>query len=168
MGRFSGSEKLPGFFVTHFIREPNYLLAGRRGRGPDDYVVVDTAGAMDSFVREVADAATIVLIVSTGEVSSLRDTRAGLERLEKWGIPQDKIKIVLNRGSRAAGVRSGDVEEALGRPLFWEFPRDNAVPLAVQLGQPVVLSKPKAKAAQNIYALAAAISGAGKGVPPRR
>src|SRR5207249_2095627 len=35
------SEKLPGFFVTHFIREPNYLLAGRRGRGPDDYVVVE-------------------------------------------------------------------------------------------------------------------------------
>src|SRR5205823_10806213 len=111
----------------------------------------------------LSEVATIVLVVTTGEVSSLRDTRQALDRLERWAIPEDRIKVVLNRGSRAQGVRTADVEDILGRSIFWELPRDNAVALAVQLGQPVVFGKPKAKAAQNLYALAAAISGVGKG-----
>jgi Flp pilus assembly CpaE family ATPase len=125
----------------------------------NDFVVVDTSGAMDRHVRALIDASTLVLLVTTGEVSSVRDTNAGLARLESWGVPEDKVKVVLNRGARAEGFQVNDLEEAIGRPVFWELPRDQAIGRSVQVGRPVVIERPSSPAARNIEALAQAIGG---------
>jgi pilus assembly protein CpaE len=124
-----------------------------------DFIVVDTSGAMDSFVHAVADASTLLLMVTTGEVSSVRDTRAGLARLKSWRVHPDKIKLVLNRGARADGFQVNDLEETLERRVFWEMPRDREVGRSVQLGRPVVLARPASSVARNVTALAAAIGG---------
>lgn len=124
-----------------------------------DFVIVDTSGAMDAYVKSVVEASTLVLLVTTGEVSSVRDTKAGLSRLKSWGVPDEKVKVVLNRGARAEGFQVSDLEKVLGRPVFWEMPRDKEVGRSVQLGRPVVVDKPKSAIARNIFALAEAIGG---------
>jgi pilus assembly protein CpaE len=131
-----------------------------------DVIVVDTSGAMDSFVRELADASTLVLMVTTGEVSSVRDTKLGLARLNAWNVPMEKVKLILNRGARADGFQVADLETTLERPVFWELPRDKEVGRSVQLGRPIVIEKPGTPAARNIMALASAIGGnIRKGLP---
>ncbi len=124
-----------------------------------DFIIVDTSGAMDSFVREVISASTLVLLVTTGEVSSVRDTRSALNRLKSWSVPAEKVKILLNRGARADGFQVADIEKSLDRPIFWELPRDREVGRSIQLGRPVVIEKPGTAAARNITALAEAIGG---------
>jgi pilus assembly protein CpaE len=125
----------------------------------NEFVVIDTAGAMDRFVRQLVEASSLVLLVTTGEVSSVRDTKAALKRLDTWNVPREKVKLVYNRGARADGARVSDIEATFEQPLFWELPRDSAVPRSVQLGQPMVIDNPKARAAQSIAALATAIGG---------
>lgn len=124
-----------------------------------DFVIVDTSGSFDRYTQAAIEASTFVLVVTTGEVSSVRDTKAALQRLEKWGIPPEKVKLVLNRGVRVDGVQAADLEESLRRKLFWELPRDKFVPLSVQLGEPVVAGRPKSAASRSISALAKAIGG---------
>ena len=124
-----------------------------------DFVVVDTSGSMDRFVRALVEISTLVLMVSTGEVSSVRDTAAALKRLARWDTAPEKIKVVLNRGAKADGFQLNDLEQAFDRSVFWEIPRDKEIGRAVQLGQPVVLHKPNTPAARNFTALAAVLGG---------
>jgi pilus assembly protein CpaE len=128
-----------------------------------DFVVVDTSGALDAHVKAIVEASTVVLLVTTGEVSSIRDTKAGLDRLDKWGVSRDKVKLLLNGGGgRTSGLKPGELEQAIGGPLFWDLPRDKEVPNSVQLGSPLVLSSAKGKIARSVFALASTIAGAGK------
>jgi pilus assembly protein CpaE len=125
----------------------------------NDFVVVDTSGSFDAFARAAIEASTLVLLVTTGEVSSVRDTKGAFRRLDRWKVPREKVKVVLNRSARSEGIGVKDLEESLGQSVFWELPRDTAIPRSVQLGEPVVLGSPKSAAARSILALAGAIGG---------
>lgn len=124
-----------------------------------EFVVVDTSGALDAFVRGCVQGSTVTLLVTTSEVSSVRDAGAALRRLRNWGIPEDRIKVVFNQGIRAGGVRRQDIETALDRPVFWELPSDPAVPRSVQYGQPVVANGRRSAIGESISALARLLAG---------
>jgi len=124
-----------------------------------DFVVVDTSGGMDKYTRAFIEPSTLILLVTTGEVSSVRDTKAALTRLNNWGVAPEKIKLILNRGARVDGVQLVDLEKAFDRPFFWDVPRDREVGRSIQIGRPLVLEKPDSPAARNILALASAIGG---------
>lgn len=124
-----------------------------------EFVLIDTCGAFDQFVRTCIEASTLTLVVTSGEVSSVRDTGAAMKRLEGWGIERERIRLVLNRGRKAPGVSAKDVERAVGRPIFWDIPFDAAVPDSVQLGQPVVNSPKASPFGKSVAALALKIAG---------
>jgi pilus assembly protein CpaE len=136
-----------------------------------DFVVVDTAGSLDAFTRACIESSTLTLLVTSGEVSAVRDTAASLRRLASWEVDPDRIRIVLNRGAGSVGARVRDVAEALQHDIYWDLPYDKSVPLAVQLGQPVVGSASRSPVADGLTELARRISG-GRNVlapePPRR
>jgi pilus assembly protein CpaE len=123
-----------------------------------DFVVIDTRGALDPLVRGAMEVSTLTLLVTSGEVSSIRDTAAALQRLERWEIDWDRLKILLNRGMRVNGFNLNDVEQAFGHDVFWQLPADAQVPSSVQLGVPVVI-RGNSPAAENITELARRIAG---------
>jgi MinD-like ATPase involved in chromosome partitioning or flagellar assembly len=47
----------------------------------------------------------------------------------------------------------------LGRDVFWAVPYDRNISAATQLGMPVVVAKPQAKAAESLTEMAYALSG---------
>ncbi|MQA00918.1 MAG: response regulator [Dehalococcoidia bacterium] len=124
-----------------------------------DFVIVDTAGAMDAFVRACIETSTLSLVVSSGDVSAVRDTAAAVRRLDKWGVHPDRVRFVLNAGSHDQGINADEMAEAIGREVFWTVPHDRAVIDSVQVGQPLVLRGGKAKAAQSLTMLARRIGG---------
>jgi pilus assembly protein CpaE len=124
-----------------------------------DFVVVDTAGSFDGYVRAAVDASTLTLVVTTSEVSSVRDTAAAIRRLESWGLDGSRAKVLLNRGARVGGFRIDELREALKRDIFWELPYDRRFPSSVQLGQPVLLMDGRSTAARNLTSLARLIAG---------
>lgn len=124
-----------------------------------EFVVVDTSGSFDRFTRAAVESSTMTLVVTSGEVSSIRDTAAALKRLARWEVPADRVALVLNRSSRANGVKPEDVERATGRELFWQLPQDEAVVRSVQLGRPAVESAERSAFAASISAMARALAG---------
>ena len=101
----------------------------------------------------------MVFLVTTGEVSSVRDSAAAMTRLANWGIDPSRVRVVFNRGARAAGVSKEDLARAIGKEVFWELPNDKDVPKSVQLGRPVVLDPKNNGLGRNLRALARLIAG---------
>jgi pilus assembly protein CpaE len=124
-----------------------------------DFVVVDTAGSFDTYVRAAVEASTLTLVVTTGEVSSVRDTAGAIRRLESWGVDGSRAKVLLNQGARVGGFHIDELREALNRDIFWELPYDRRLPVSVQLGQPVLLKDGRSTAARNLTSLARLIAG---------
>lgn len=123
-----------------------------------DYIVIDTSGAVDRFVRTCIESSTLTLMVSSGDVSSVRDTVSASGRLAGWGIQSDRVRYVMNSASDSRGVPPRDLAVALGQELFWVVPHDESVIESVQVGVPV-LERGDSAAADSITRLARRIAG---------
>lgn len=123
-----------------------------------EFVVVDTAGSFDPFVRHWISASTLSLVVTSGEVASIRATGAAFRRLEE-GFDAGRVRAVLNRSSGARGVHASEVAQAIGQEIFWDIPHDRALLTAGQEGIPIVLSDGRSRAGDSISALARRIAG---------
>lgn len=124
-----------------------------------DFVVVDTGTAFDQRVRACIDSSTLVLVVTSSDVSSVRDTSLALRRMQRWGVDEDRYRVVLNRSTRADGLSRNELSAAVGADVFWEIPHDRAVPPSVQVGYPVVLMSDRSSSATSLDRLARAIAG---------
>lgn len=129
-----------------------------------DYVIVDTPGTLNDAVQAALAESTLVLLVTTTDAASVKDTQACLDILQSWGFSEDQVKLAVNHANSANGVSKKDIEQVLNGKVFWSIPFDKAVTTSSQLGQPVVIVKPKASAARNLAKLAVALTGTH---PPR-
>lgn len=124
-----------------------------------DFIVVDTGTSFDRHVRACLEAATLAIVVTSSDVSSIRDTARAIHRMQRWGIEEDRYRLILNRSTRADGLSRSELSSAVGTEVFWEIPHDRAVPPSVQVGHPVVLMSDRSSAAASIDGLARAIAG---------
>lgn len=124
-----------------------------------DFVIVDTAGSFDTFARVCIEAATLSLIITTGEVSSVRDTAVAMRLLADWGISDERFKVLLNQRAPIEGVRMEDLRRTSIRELFWEIPYDPHILEGVQTGQPVLQHLNGSVAGHSILNLARRITG---------
>ncbi len=124
-----------------------------------DYVILDTPGTFNDIVARSLELATLVLLVATVDMASLKDTLLALDMLRSWNFPQDKVKLIINSTNEATNVQPQDVKRMLGREVFWTLPYDRNISTATQLGMPVVVAKPASKASESIVELAGALSG---------
>ena len=99
------------------------------------YVVVDTTAAYDVRIFAALDAADEVLLVVAPDFSSLYHTQRCLDLLERGGYSPAKVKILLNRCPARLGETVKMAEEVLKRPVFWEFPEDEAVTASLIAGE---------------------------------
>ena len=56
-------------------------------------------------------------------------------------------------------MQTSEIKRMLGREVFWVVPYDRHISAATQLGMPVVVAKPQAKAAESLTEMAYALSG---------
>ena len=125
-----------------------------------DFVILDTPGTFNEIVAAAIEVGTMILLVTTLDMASIKDTVLCLEMLhERFGNEDDRIKVVLNRAGMDTGVREKDVERTLDCDLWWRIPQDNEVMKAGQLGRPIVMSRPNSKASIQIKDMARALAG---------
>jgi pilus assembly protein CpaE len=105
------------------------------------YVVVDTWTSLHDTVLTALDLADLIVLVATPDIPSLRNVRLFFEVTDQLGYPPEKTSLVLNKvDSRRSRIRASDIEESLKHPVTIEIPLDDAVPLSVNQGVPVVVS----------------------------
>ncbi|MBI5949806.1 MAG: response regulator [Chloroflexi bacterium] len=125
-----------------------------------DFVILDTPGTFNEIVAAAIEVGTMILLVTTLDMASIKDTVLALEMLhERFGSDEERIKVVLNRAGIDTGVREKDVERTLDSALWWRIPQDNEVVKAAQLGRPIVMSRPGSKVSLEIREMARALAG---------
>ncbi len=124
-----------------------------------DYVILDTPGTFNDVVARSLEMATLVLLVATMDLASLKDTLLAIDMLQSWNFPQEKLKLVINATNEAHKADPQEVKRMLGRDLFWSVPYDRNISTATQLGIPVVMAKPDSRASESLVAMAYALSG---------
>lgn len=124
-----------------------------------DYVVIDTPGTFNDMVATAIEQADQVLVVTTLDVVSVKDTWLAFEMLQSWGMPDERLKLLTNRTTPHSVVNEDDVAAALGRAALTAFPYDRAVGAASAVAQPVVLARPHSPFSKQLTQMARRLAG---------
>jgi septum site-determining protein MinD len=106
-----------------------------------DYILLDCPAGIEQGFENAIAGASRALIVTTPEVSAIRDADRIIGLLEAHGIK--KNELIINR-LRVDMVRRGDmmsvedVTEILAIPLLGVIPDDEQVVIATNQGEPIV------------------------------
>ena len=124
-----------------------------------DYVVIDTPGTFNELIATTLELANLILLITSMDIASIKDTALALEMLRAAGVSEDKVKLTINHSTAANSLREEDVSRVLEYEVFWRIPHDLSVSSSTQLGQPIVTAKPYARVSRSIIDLAHALTG---------
>jgi pilus assembly protein CpaE len=119
-----------------------------------DYVVVDTPGAYNDAVAAAVAVSDTLLIVTSLEVTSVKNTAMLLAILETEGYPEGRLQVVANNTALDTGLKITDTAPVLERTSIWNVPYDADMRRSGTAGNAHVLRKPDSLASQSIRALA--------------
>ncbi len=107
------------------------------------YVIIDSPAGIENGFKNAIAPAKEALIVTTPEISAVRDADRVVGLLEAAGVK--KMHLIINR-LKPAMVRANDmmsvqdVQELLAVPLIGVIPDDEKVIVSTNKGEPLVLS----------------------------
>jgi pilus assembly protein CpaE len=139
-----------GLVTADFLRDIYPML-----RSMFDYVIVDTPPCFTPEVIGAVDCSTDVCMVAMLDSLSLKNTKLGLETLERMDYDASRIRVVLNRADSKVGISPDDVVAIMGRQPSILVPSDRGVTRSVNQGQPIALAHRRSDAARSFHALAA-------------
>ncbi len=164
-------------FVTPYSKHLSLLAAPREADSADEiepehvfdvlqrlresyeYVVLDPQHTFDSITLAALDQSDEIVLVLTLDIPAIRSTQRALEIFDRLGYPRKKIRILVNRWSKQIDLDLRQVEKFLGEPVVGFVPSDYQTAVtSINLGQPLVLSEPNSKVAQEIRRVARAIT----------
>ena len=165
------SEKLAGYTTRHasgldvlpaplrpedaeLVTEAKLARLLEVARESYDVIVVDTSPFFHGPMLATLDRTDELLLLCGLDVPTLKNVRLSLQTLELLSFPPERIKLVLNRANSKVGMKPKEVEAALEREIAYEVPSDRIVPLAVNRGNPAVLSDAKADFSRAVRAMA--------------
>jgi pilus assembly protein CpaE len=137
-----------GVVTPGFLKDVYPLL-----REMHDFVIVDTPPSFTPEVIGAVDASSAVCLVAMLDSLSLKNSKLGLETLERMDY-QGPVRLVLNRADSNVGITPEDVVAIMGRRPDLLVPSDRNVTRSVNQGAPIVALQRKSEAARAFRALA--------------
>lgn len=126
-----------------------------------DVVILDIPSHLSPATRAALSAADQIVVVSSMSDLGVRATQKLLAVLATQKVPNDRLRIMLNRNEANSDLSKSVVEEAIGHPSSLQLPYDPIlVSTSVNHGAPFVLQKPEAQVSRRIRELAALLMGA--------
>lgn len=122
---------------THPPEWSHYYQLLNFAREHYDAILVDLPELVNAASVELVRRSAMVFPVCTPEIPSLRLTQQRCAELDRWGVPQERVGIVLNRW-HASDPAPAELTRILGRPVLKALPNDYpALRAAVAAGTPV-------------------------------
>ena len=129
-------------------------------RESHDWVIVDLPSGLNDHTLGVLDAADQILVVAALEITTIKNVRLFLEVADQLDYERSKIRLVINRSDASQGIRIGDVEASIRRPIDGSVVSDGRLAvLAVNRGVPFVISHPESPLSRDLGALARTVAG---------
>ena len=123
------------------------------------FVIIDCGAYYDEGVSVALSVADAVVLVSTPDVTSVRDAFRRIKMLNTVGVEKERIRLVVNRFSQNAFVSLDDIKQNLGIPVAATITDDpRIVEQAVNEGRLVRDINKKADVARDIASLVAVLT----------
>jgi pilus assembly protein CpaE len=106
-----------------------------------EFVVIDTPPSFAPEVISAVDAANDVLVVAMRDTLSLKNTKLGLETLERMEYDRRRVRLLLNRANTNVGIERDDVLAILGRDVDIMVPSAREITRSVNQGEPIAYQK---------------------------
>jgi pilus assembly protein CpaE len=127
-----------------------------------DWVIIDLPSGLNDHTLGLLDAADQIAVIAALEITTIKNLRLFLEVADQLDYERSKIRLVINRADAAQGIRIGDVEASIRRPIDGSIVSDGRLAvLAVNRGVPFVVSHPESPLSRDISTLARTIVGEG-------
>lgn len=128
------AEKIPVALVSQLL---DALLSTH------EYVVVDTPSQLSEPVLAAMDMAHHFILLTTPEITALKNLRLTLDMLDLLGYDPNARAIVFNRSDARAGLSAADIETAIKTPIAVRIPSSYDVPASINKGVPLAQQNPK-------------------------
>jgi pilus assembly protein CpaE len=123
-----------------------------------DYVVVDLDERLDDHTLDVIGAADTTFVVLTADLSCLKNVRLLMETMAKIGVPQERMRLVLNRNKAFTGISIKSAESVLKRPIDHTVVNDYRTAISsLNSGTPFMLKSADSPIGRDVTALARAL-----------
>jgi pilus assembly protein CpaE len=143
-------------------------LLARLAEQGEGYVVVDVRSTMDDCTLSILDTCQHLVVVTTPQVTALRDTHRFLAALELLRFGLNNTLLVLNHCYQYSSLRLKEIERALGRPIAQTIDyAPDQVTASLNRGVPLLQEYQDSRAAQDILRLAHLLAAQGTGQEQR-
>ncbi|OGI08919.1 MAG: hypothetical protein A3I68_03515 [Candidatus Melainabacteria bacterium RIFCSPLOWO2_02_FULL_35_15] len=122
-----------------------------------DYIIIDTSThLLDEMTMLFIQKATDVLLLTTFDLLAIRDNRFFINTLKEIGIPEYKIKPVINRQNWYIGSLEPElIQKQINHPIFHSLPNDWELCVeSANYGRPVLEVSPNSSLATSFNILA--------------
>ena len=135
------AEAVPGETIGRLLRTL---------RGTFQYVIVDTPAGYADQVLAALDVSDSILMVAGLDVIALRHLAVAIDTLGSLGVPEERLRIVLNRADSKVGLDPDEVERAMGIHVDAMIPSSRLVPTSLNYGRPVVTEEPRSSVSRAV------------------
>ena len=128
-----------------------------------DYVLVDIDKRLDDVNLGIIEAAEILFVVMTADLSCLKNVRLVLETIGHLGYEKSKLELVLNRSNAFTGISVKNAEGALKRAIDHQVVNEYRGAIsALNSGAPFMFTKVDSTLGRSVLEFARAVD---KAVP---
>ncbi len=122
------------------------------------YVVVDTASALNEATIGAIDASDIVVLIGAPDLPTIKNLRMFFDLGEALNLTPQKIVLIMNRMDKRYGISAEKVADLLKQPITAQIPLDDrVVPLSTNNGEPFILQDRTKPIARSILEMAQAL-----------
>jgi pilus assembly protein CpaE len=108
-----------------------------------DFVVVDSPAHLEERIVGVMQVADHILLVSSFDITSVKDAKTTLRLLQSLGIERERVALVLNQTRPRISFPAEEVEKSLRFPVLSSLPYETRMDESVDNGRPLVLTEPR-------------------------
>jgi pilus assembly protein CpaE len=126
-----------------------------------DCVVIDLPHVLNALSLRALDESETILMVLTDDIAAIYNASQLLDVFKRIGYSQDKVKLVLNRGSSNRGISGKEIVKSINYPVFWMLPNQDYPTVLSSLNQGIPISsyKPHSKVSESFRGLALNLNG---------
>ncbi|KAF1080967.1 MAG: Two-component transcriptional response regulator, LuxR family [Candidatus Rifleibacterium amylolyticum] len=120
-----------------------------------NFIIFDMPPSITEKELAILDRSTMVLLVATLEISSLKNTKICLKTFSDINFDLSKIKLILNKEIPNVGFGKEDLESGLAIPVYATVPMEAEIAQrSLNHGEAFVLKSPASAIARSILGMA--------------
>src|SRR5438874_5427728 len=124
-----------------------------------DFIIIDPPAGLNEHTAKLLGHSDYLYIVTVAEVSALRNVSQILEHLAQEEIPDERIRVILNRFEKRSPIPDSQIEKVIRRKIFRTVPNQYEQAVKTITAGDSIGQTSKSELLRNISGWAEAIAG---------